>query len=208
MSSKEAVLKHGWYLLKAKHREEIRARDNLEHQGFEAYCPLIQEKSVRSPLFPGYLFIRLSKKDLPSYHKIRSTRGIIQVVHFNRITQKLYNEGRLPKEDLRKLLPRPIPDGDQLIDQIEAFVWKHNGCIPDEKPATLRFKEGESVLYDNPLFQHLESTFVKGINMDRGIILIQFIESLRTDDGVKEQVVARKEIEVPLKDLQKVSEEG
>ncbi len=44
--------------------------------------------------------------------------------------------------------------------------------------------------------------------MDRGIILIQFIESLRTKEGIEEQVIAKKQIEVPLKDLQKVSEES
>ncbi len=208
MSSRETALKHGWYLLKAKYRAEIKAQDNLESQGFEAYCPLIQEKSCRAPLFPGYVFIRLSEKDLPSYHKIRSTRGITQVVRFNKVSHKLYNEGKLPKGELGKLLPSPIPNGDQMIDQIEAFVWKYNGCIPDEKPISIRFREGESVLYDNPLFRHLESTFIKGVNMDRGIILIQFIESLRTKEGIEEQVIAKKHIEVPLKDLQKVSEES
>lgn len=208
MSSSEAALKHGWYLLKAKYRAEVRAQDNLESQGFEAYCPLIQEKSCRIPLFPGYLFIRLSEKDIPSYHKIRSTRGILQIVRFNKTSHKLYHEGRLPSEDIATLLPRPIPNGDQMIDQIEAFIWRHNGCILDENPVSIRFREGESVLYDNPLFRHLESTFVKGVNMDRGIILIQFIESLRTKEGIEEQVVARKQIEVPLKDLQKVSEES
>ncbi|WP_257265705.1 transcription termination/antitermination NusG family protein [Endozoicomonas sp. ONNA2] len=208
MSSEQATLKHGWYLLKAKPREEIRARDNLEHQGFEAYCPIIQEKSTPAPLFPGYLFVRLSKTDLPFFHKIRSTRGIAHIVQFNRISHKLYSEGRLAREDHGKLLPSPIPDGDQLIDQIEAFVWQYNGHIPDEKPDSVCFREGESVLYNNPLFRHLESTFVKGIKMDRGIILIQFIESQRTDAGIENKVVARKEIEVPLKDLRKVAEES
>ena len=207
MLSSKAALKRGWYLLKTKYREEVRAQNNLEHQGFETYCPLIQEKNSHSPLFPGYLFIRLSKKDLPSYHKIRSTRGIVEIVRFNKVSHKLFNEGRLPSDELDKLLPSPIPDGDQLIDQIEAFVWKHNGCLPDEKPVSIRFKEGESVLYDNPIFCHLESTFVKGVNMDRGIILVQLIESRRTDDGVKKRAVAKKEIKVSLKDLQKVSEE-
>ncbi|MBO9484378.1 transcription termination/antitermination NusG family protein [Salinisphaera sp. G21_0] len=208
MSSEQTALQQGWYLLKAKHREEVRAQDNLEHQGFEAYCPLIQEKGTRVPLFPGYLFIRLDKDALPSFHKIRSTRGIAQVVRFNKISQKLYNEGRLPEKDMGRLLPRPIPNGEQLIDQIEAFVWKYNGRIPDEKPDSVSFKEGESVLYNNPLFRHLESTFVKGVKMDRGVILIQFIESQRTDEGIEEKIVARKEIEVPLKDLQKVPEES
>nr|MDT0252857.1 transcription termination/antitermination NusG family protein [Endozoicomonas sp.] len=131
MSSGKAVLKQGWYLLKAKYREEIRAQDNLELMGFEAYCPMILSKSTRIPLFPSYLFIRLSEKDIPLYHKIRSTRGILQIVRFNKTNHKLYNEGRLPREEIASLLPCPMPNGDQIIDQIEAFIWRHDGCIPE-----------------------------------------------------------------------------
>ena len=207
MSSDAVPMKTGWYLLKAKPREEIRALDNLEYQGFEAYCPQIRSKTDLVPLFPGYLFIRLAQKDIPQLHKIRSTRGVQYIVRFNRTSHKLYAEGRLTRNEMGSLLPNPIPNGDQIIEQIEAFTWHHNGCIPDEKPASVDFCAGEAVSYDNPLFRHLESTFVKGINMDRGIILIHYIESMRTESGIEKQVVAQKSIEVPLKDLRKVSEE-
>ena len=207
MSSSEAAFRQGWYLLKTKVREELRAQEHLENQNFEVYCPIIKEKGKSSPLFAGYLFIRLDIKDLPSYHKIRSTRGVSGFVRFNRIAHRLNNQGRLPTDDHGNLLPSPIPNGDQLIERIEQYAMMHGAKPSVEKPNTSAFSEGEAVLYDNDLFRHLEMTFVKGVNMNRGLILINFIESQRTDDGVEKRVVAKQTLEVPLKDLHKVPEE-
>ncbi|WP_299730603.1 transcription termination/antitermination NusG family protein [uncultured Endozoicomonas sp.] len=209
MSCSADKLKQGWYLLKTKNREEVRAQENLEALGFEAYCPLIFGKAVQVPLFPSYIFIRLGIEGEPPYHKIRSTRGILHIVRFNRMNHKLNESGRLPKNQTASLLPSPIPNGDQIIDQIEAITWLQNGADPEEKPSNLRFQSGETVLYDNPLFRHLETTFIKGVNIDRGIVLIKFIESMRTDDGGEERkVIAERELNVPLKDLHKVAEEA
>ncbi len=208
MSTSEATFRQGWYLLKTKIREELRAQVHLENQHFEVYCPMIKEKCGFTPLFAGYLFIRLDVKDLPSYHKIRSTRGVSEFVRFNRMAHKLHKQGKLPTDEMGVLLPSPIPDGDQLIEQIELFAMMHGAEMPVEKNNAADFSQGEAVLYDNPLFRHLETTFVKGVNMNRGLILIQFIESQRTEDGVEKQVVAEKTLEVPLKDLQKVPEQN
>ncbi|MGB1270836.1 MAG: transcription termination/antitermination NusG family protein [Endozoicomonas sp.] len=197
------TLMPGWYLLKVKTREELRAVSNLENQEFEVYCPLLIEQGRDVPLFPGYLFVRLNQDDLDRYHKIRSTRGVSEVVHFNRINQKLFQEGRLSSRDKTQLLPRPIPCGDQLIDQIEAYLWQKNGSNPQTRPDSAIFQAGDKVSYDNPLFRHLDSTFVKGVNMDRGVILIRFIESLRTEVGVQNQVTAERTVEVPLSHLRK-----
>lgn len=206
MSSSEAAFRRGWYLLKTKVREELRAQEHLENQNFEVYCPIVKEKGKPVPLFAGYLFIRLDSRDLPYYHKIRSTRGVAEFVRFNRIAHRLHQQGRLPTNDQCVLLPCPIPDGDQLIEQIELFAMKHGAPAPVDKPDTSAFSEGETVLYDNPLFRHLETTFLKGVNMNRGLILIEFIESQRTDETVEKRVVAKKTLEVPLKDLHKVHE--
>ena len=206
MSSSEAAFRRGWYLLKTKVREELRAQEHLENQNFEVYCPIVKEKGKPVPLFAGYLFIRLDSRDLPYYHKIRSTRGVAEFVRFNRIAHRLHQQGRLPNNDQCVLLPCPIPDGDQLIEQIELFAMKHGAPAPVDKPDTSAFSEGETVLYDNPLFRHLETTFLKGVNMNRGLILIEFIESQRTDETVEKRVVAKKTLEVPLKDLHKVHE--
>ena len=207
MSSSEAAFRQGWYLLKTKVREELRAQEHLENLNFEAYCPIIKENGKSAPLFAGYLFIRLSAKDLPSFHKIRSTRGVSGFIRFNRIAHRLNNQGRLPRDEQGALLPSPIPNGDELIEQIEQYAMMHGAKPSVDKPNTSAFREGEAVLYDHHLFRHLETTFVKGVNMNRGLILIEFIESQRTDEAVEKRVVAKQTFAVPLKKLHKVPEE-
>ena len=57
---------------------------------------------------------------------------------------------------------------------------------------------------NNSLFKHLQSTFVKGINVDRGLVLIEFIKSQRIGDDVVKSSITRREIEVPMEELEKV----
>lgn len=201
-------MKPGWYLIKVKPREELRAIKNLENQAFEVFCPLYQESGCDIILFPGYAFIRLSKDDLERYHKIRSTRGVTSMVSFNQTYRKMYNQGQIKegdKEALQKLLPQPIPNGEEIIEQIEDIIRLLNGEKPEEQPESVEnFKEGDQVCYNNPLFKHLQSTFIKGLNIDRGLILIRFIHSQRCTSGVENKVMAQQEIEVPLGDLKKI----
>ena len=190
-----------------KTQEELRAVENLENQGFEAYCPVYLESGQDTVLFPGYIFIRLTSDDLERYHKIRSTRGVSHVVAFNQMYRKMYERGHIKSPqpgDLQRLLPQPIPDGEQIIHQIEEVVWTLNGNKTEEKPASTEFKEGDQVRINNALFRHLQSTFIKGMNVDRGLVLIEFIKNQRVGDKVVKEQITRKEIEVPLGELEKI----
>ncbi|WP_211828586.1 transcription termination/antitermination NusG family protein [Kistimonas asteriae] len=73
-----------WYLLRSKPRQEQRAVENLERQGFTAYCPMLEKKKARvEPLFPGYVFLQHDAfEDNPDYGKVRSTRGVMTFVRF------------------------------------------------------------------------------------------------------------------------------
>lgn len=206
MSSFETI-KQGWYLIKVKPREEIRAVDNLDYQGFEAYCPTYLESKRNTILFPGYIFVRLCSKDLERYHKIRSTRGVARIVSFNQMYKKSFERGHIQspgQDDLQKLLPQPIPNGEQIIHQIEEIIWTLNGGKPGEKPECTSFSAGDKVRINNSLFKHLQSTFIKGINVDRGLVLIEFIKSQRVGDEVVTSSVTRRQIEVPMEELEKV----
>ncbi len=83
-----------WHLIHTKVREEFRALENLQNQGFEVFLPTcqVQKKSqeriklVTEPLFSRYLFIRLS--DVSSnWSPIRSTRGVSQLLRFGESTE-------------------------------------------------------------------------------------------------------------------------
>ena len=207
MSSSYETIKQGWYLIKVKPREELRAIDNLENQGFEAYCPVYLESGQNTVLFPGYVFVRLSFDDLERYHKIRSTRGVAHVVTFNQMYRKSYERGHIKspsQNDLQKLLPQPIPNGEQIVHQIEEVIWTLNGNKPEEKPQFSQFKKGEQVRINNVLFKHLQSTFIRGINVDRGLVLIEFIKSQRDGDNLVKEQVTRKEFVVSMTELEKV----
>jgi transcriptional antiterminator RfaH len=83
-----------WHVIHTKVKEEFRALENLEAQGFEVFLPTCQVqkkyqgkiKLVVEPLFSRYLFIRLS--DVTSnWFPIRSTRGVSQLLRFGSSTE-------------------------------------------------------------------------------------------------------------------------
>jgi transcriptional antiterminator RfaH len=83
-----------WHVIHTKVREEFRALENLQNQGFEVFLPTcqVQKKSqgkiklATEPLFSRYLFIRLS--DVSSnWFPIRSTRGVSQLLRFGQTTE-------------------------------------------------------------------------------------------------------------------------
>ena len=83
-----------WHVIHTKVREEFRALENLQNQGFEVFLPTceVQKKSqgkiklTTEPLFSRYLFIRLS--DVSSnWFPIRSTRGVSQLLRFGQATE-------------------------------------------------------------------------------------------------------------------------
>lgn len=78
-----------WYLLQTKPRQEFRALQQLQNQGYSCFLPTLQvEKFVRGkveaciePLFSRYLFIRLDTTNC-NWSPIRSTRGVSKMVSF------------------------------------------------------------------------------------------------------------------------------
>jgi transcriptional antiterminator RfaH len=90
-----------WYLIHTKIRQEAVALENLERQGFECFVPQIRTEKLRrgklqvveEPLFPRYLFIRLSTGiDAQSWAPIRSTLGVSRMVMFGQIPAKVTDE--------------------------------------------------------------------------------------------------------------------
>jgi len=57
-----ASAKRVWAVIGVIPKKEDTTLARLEHEGLEAYCPKIQGRRTRKPgpLFPGYLFVRLS----------------------------------------------------------------------------------------------------------------------------------------------------
>ncbi len=80
-----------WYVIHTKPRQEARALENLQAQGYHCYLPLIAVEKIRQhrltieqePLFARYLFIELdSDASGKSWSPIRSTLGVSRLVAF------------------------------------------------------------------------------------------------------------------------------
>lgn len=143
-----------WYLIHCKAREESRALEHLERQGFECYRPLrVVEKwrlgrkqRVTESLFPRYLFICLDDVN-DNWYPIRSTRGVDKIVRFN---------------------DRAVPVADDLIAGIRARLA--DGTF--EKPY---LKAGERVQIMKGPFSHLEAIFVAGDGNERCVLLLTLL---------------------------------
>lgn len=84
-----------WYLLQCKPRQDERAQLNLQQQNYSTFRPqLMSERSIGGKrqrtlesLFPGYVFIQLSRDD--NWAPIRSTRGVSRIVEFNHVPARV-----------------------------------------------------------------------------------------------------------------------
>ena len=74
-----------WLVVRTKVRQEGRAMNHLQEQGFKVYCPQIpnydglKEVAGKQILFPGYCFVESGERSVSS---IRSTPGVIALVAF------------------------------------------------------------------------------------------------------------------------------
>jgi len=104
-----------WFAVQTHPRAEEKALGHLRRQGYRAYLPryakLVRHarktSHVTRPLFPGYLFVAFDP-EVDRWRPIRSTHGVIDIVHFGD-------------------RPTPLPAGliDGLIELENA-----EGCIP------------------------------------------------------------------------------
>ena len=78
-----------WYVVHTKPRQEARALENLQNQGFTCYLPTMQVQKLRNqrvqvvtePMFSRYLFIQLDDQT-QNWGPIRSTLGVSKLVSF------------------------------------------------------------------------------------------------------------------------------
>ena len=123
-----------WYLIHTKIRQERVALENLERQGFACFLPLIRAEKLRrgalqvvqEPLFPRYLFIRLSTGlESQSWAPIRSTVGVSRLVTFGQTPAKIEDEliSQLQvKTDSTEVQLRLFELGEQVVVTDGPFV--------------------------------------------------------------------------------------
>jgi len=148
-----------WYVIHTKPKQELRAAQNLEQQGYTIFLPTIPVqkllkntlKITQEPLFARYLFIQLDQVN-SNWFPIRSTRGVHMILRFGINTE-------------------PVKVHSQLIEDLKNWATI-------KIPKTL-FIGGDSVSIQDGPFKGLEATFQKLLNEpsgeSRAMILIDIL---------------------------------
>jgi transcriptional antiterminator RfaH len=107
-----------WYVVHTKPRQEQRALENLEAQGYHCYLPIISVEKIRrqkltleqEPLFARYLFIELdASSGGKSWSPIRSTLGVSKLVAFGNEPVKVDTQLiELLREEIQPLAGQPL----------------------------------------------------------------------------------------------------
>ena len=141
-----------WYVIHTKPRQEQRALENLERQGFHAWLPTIEVEKLRrgklsrviEPMFSRYLFIQLDMTQT-NWSPIRSTLGVSKLVSFGNV-------------------PAVVPDS--LIDALQ----QADGACRE-----YLLKEGDAVQFVSGPLQGLEGILQQRDGELRAMVLIELI---------------------------------
>jgi transcriptional antiterminator RfaH len=141
-----------WYAVHSRPKQEHRALENLQNQGYEAWLPMITLEKLRrgrvtevvEPMFSRYLFIRLDMEHT-NWTPIRSTLGVSRLVSFGN---------------------RPAPIADALIQALRQ--------LPERPPERL-FQVGQDVTFiDGPL-KGLQGVYQAESGEARAMILVELM---------------------------------
>lgn len=77
-----------WYVVNTKPNHEWQVEQHVRRMGLECFLPFLKEernirrqrRTVRSPLFPGYLFVRVNLTE--HYRTVVYARGVRRMVQF------------------------------------------------------------------------------------------------------------------------------
>lgn len=150
----ESTTRPRWYVVQCKSREDGRALEHLERQGFSCYRPTLcveklrqgRKVSVRQSLFPGYLFVQLDEVN-DNWYPIRSTRGVIEIVRFNE---------------------HPLPIKDEIVERIRERFAGSEPRVPYLEP-------GDRVLITAGCFADVEAIFVANDGDERVMLLMNVL---------------------------------
>lgn len=151
----------GWYVVSTKPNYEKQAEQNIGRSGVECFLPLLQEQKIIrrkaraliSPLFPGYLFVRINL--LQHYRIVNYSRGVRKIVEFG---------------------SRPVEVESAVIDAIKTRMLEGSCCV-QEHPQQLR--SGQLVKIKEGLLAGIEAVFLREMPGDQRAMLLLHTLAMR-----------------------------
>ena len=165
-----------WVLVYTKAKEEKKANENLQKQGFKTFLPLIattnknREFNSLVPVFPRYLFAQINF-ELDNWVSIKSSYGVSRIVMFSEKFPSIpFNIIKLIQDKLD-----------------EEGVYKENVSIVD-------YQKGDPVFIKEGRFAGIDAIFLSKKSKDRVRLLLKLLntsvvsEITASDIGNKEVV--------------------
>ncbi len=153
-----------WYLIKTKPRQEKKAKQNLENQGYVAFFPIAEINERLVVLFPGYLFVRLNEKT-QNFSPINSTKGVSYFVKFG------LNFAKVPSSVIE-------------------FIKTNQHISADKLKNLDKLKSGDKVQISDGVFKNWVAIFKCYKPDDRVILLMNLLGNEQTLSLKKELVIA------------------
>ena len=118
-----------WYAIQCHANKEYRALEHLMQQYNTVYLPekpvdLRSQRRIKrdtEPLFPGYVFIRLSKEN-DRWWPIRNTRGVIGLVKFGQTIPHIPDECIADFVKYEQVFKTDYETGDQVLFNSDSFL--------------------------------------------------------------------------------------
>ena len=153
-----------WYLIKTKPRQEKKAKQNLQNQGYLAFCPMAKINNKLVVLFPGYLFVQLDKKT-QNWSPINSTKGVSHFVKFG------LNFAKTPTSVIE-------------------FIKANQQITVDKLKDLNKFKSGDKVQISDGAFKNWIGIFKCYSPDERIILLLKLLGNEQSLSFEKELVIA------------------
>ena len=153
-----------WYLIKTKPRQEKKAKQNLENQGYIVFCPMVIINKRLVVLFPGYLFVQLNDKT-QNWLPINSTKGVSHFVKFG------LNFAKAP-------------------NSVIEFIKTNQHNTADKLCNLNKFKPGDKVQISDGAFKNYMAIFKCYKPDERVILLMNLLGHEQSLSIKKESVIA------------------
>ena len=144
---------HMWAVIRTKPSQELRAKANLENQGFDTFLPVLRRKKFykgqwsdyNEVMFKGYIFVRQDHA-FRNLHKIKNTYGVYNIL-INKTTSVPYEV-----------------DESELKAAIDIVKINNTG-----------FNEGDNVIYTKGMNSKIHGILKNKLNNNRAILLLSIL---------------------------------
>jgi len=148
-----------WVLIYTKAKEEKKANENLQKQGFKTFLPLISPNNKNSefkslvPVFPRYLFAQINF-ELDNWTAIKSSYGVSRIVMFSEEFTSIPNS-------IIKLIQDKLD---------ESGIYKEDVSVVD-------YQKGDHVSIKEGGFAGIDAIFLSKKSKDRVRLLLKLLNS-------------------------------